>query len=87
MSPIVDNRRIIRLGDSTTHGGKVIQVASTTEVDGIRIARLGDTVSCPQCNGTHTIVEGEETCTDDDIPIALHGHKTSCGASLISSVS
>lgn len=86
MSFTVDGRGVIRLGDKTTHGGKVVQVASTSTVDEIRIARIGDVVTCPQCKGTYTIVEGEPTCLDDDIPIALHGHKTTCGAALISSV-
>jgi uncharacterized Zn-binding protein involved in type VI secretion len=82
----VDKKGVIRLGDSTTHGGSVVKVGSITEVGGIRIARIGDSVTCPQCKGTYTIVEGEPTYTDDGIPVALHGHKTSCGASLISSV-
>lgn len=86
MSFSIDNRKVIRLGDKTTHGGQVIQVASTTTVDAIRIARIGDIVTCPKCKGRHQIVEGEPTCKDDGIPIALHGHKTSCGAMLISSL-
>lgn len=86
MSLTVDERGAIRLGDSTSHGGKVVQVASISTVQGRRIARIGDTVTCPKCKGTHTIVEGEPTCLDEDIPVALHGHKTSCGASLITSV-
>jgi len=86
MSVTVDNRGVIRLGDATTHGGKVIEVASPTGVDGLPLARVGDKVSCPRCSGIHTIVEGEPTFLDDGIPVALHGHKTSCGAALITSV-
>ena len=86
MSLTIDKRGIIRLGDTTTHGGKVILVGSISEVGGIRIAREGDKVICPLCKGIHLIVEGEATWRDDGIPVALHGHKTSCGASLISSV-
>lgn len=82
----VDGRGVIRLGDKTTHGGVVVRVASVSKVDGRRIARIGDQVICPKCGGRHVIVEGELTYLDDDIPVALHGHKTSCGAALISSV-
>jgi len=82
----VDDRGVIRLGDTTTHGGKVVQVASITTVDDIPIARIGDTVTCPKCKGEHSIVEGEPTFLDDGIPVALDGHKTSCGAALISSL-
>jgi uncharacterized Zn-binding protein involved in type VI secretion len=86
MTFTVDYRGVIRLGDATSHGGKVIAVSSTTTVGGICVARIGDQVTCPKCKGVYTIVEGEPTSLDDGIPIALHGHKTSCGASLISSV-
>lgn len=86
MSFTVEGRGVIRLGDKTTHGGKVVQVASTSTVDGIRIARIGDKVVCPKCKGVYPIVEGELSCCDDGIPVALHGHKTACGASLITSV-
>ncbi|WP_083823245.1 PAAR domain-containing protein [Desulfovibrio sp. 6_1_46AFAA] len=86
MSCSIDNRGIIRLGDSTTHGGTVVQVASTTTVDGIRIARIGDIVTCPKCKGIYSIVEGQATYTDQGVPVALHGHKTSCGAALITSL-
>ncbi len=82
----VNNRGVIRLGDKTTHGGVVTQVGSATTVESIRIARVGDLVLCPLCKGPHIIVEGDPDCCDDDIPIALHGHKTSCGASLITSL-
>jgi uncharacterized Zn-binding protein involved in type VI secretion len=82
----VDKKGVIRLGDSTTHGCKVVKAGSKIEVNGIPIARVGDSVACPECEGTFSIVEGEPTYTDDGIPVALHGHKTSCGASLITSV-
>ena len=36
--------------------------------------------------GVTTIVEGDPTWLIDGIPVALEGHKTSCGASLIASL-
>lgn len=81
----VEKRGVIRLGDKTTHGGVVIKVASETEVDGRRIARIGDLTTCPLCKGVFPIVEGEPSWTEDGVPVALHGHKTACGAALISS--
>jgi uncharacterized Zn-binding protein involved in type VI secretion len=81
----INGRGVIRLGDATSHGGKVVQVASPMKVDGIRIARVGDMTTCPQCKGTFPIVEGEPTYLDDNIPVALDGHKTACGAALITS--
>ena len=37
-------------------------------------------------HGVTTIVEGDPTWLIDGIPVALEGHKTSCGASLISTL-
>nr|WP_311766382.1 PAAR domain-containing protein [Burkholderia pseudomallei] len=38
-------------GDTTSHGGKVFGCASVSIINGKRIARLGDMVSCPKCGG------------------------------------
>lgn len=38
---------IVRLGDSTSHGGKVISASTIHFVDNIGIARVGDIVTCP----------------------------------------
>lgn len=78
---------VIRLGDSTTHGGKVVSATANSSVNGIQIARLGDKVVCPiKGHGVTTIVEGDPNWLIDGIPVALEGHKTSCGASLISTL-
>ncbi len=84
---IKDNRGVIRLHDTTTHGGIVISVAQTlaTSMD-IPVACIGDMVKCPKCNGVFPIVEGDPTDFIDGVPVAYHGHKTACGATLISSV-
>jgi uncharacterized Zn-binding protein involved in type VI secretion len=50
------------------------------------IACIGDMVQCPRCRRIYPIVEGDPLCTIDDTPIAFEGHKTACGAVLISSV-
>ena len=51
-------KRVIRLGDPTTHGGTVVSASSTTIINGIRVARLGDQVTCPiPGHGTVVIVE------------------------------
>jgi uncharacterized Zn-binding protein involved in type VI secretion len=82
-----DNRGVIRLGDSTTHGGRVISVKHTEATDmGIPIACVGDMVECPKCDGVFPIVEGDADCTSGDDRVAGEGHKTACGSALISSV-
>jgi uncharacterized Zn-binding protein involved in type VI secretion len=76
---------VIRLGDPTSHGGKVIQVTATHyTVDGIAVARVGDLCSCPiKGHDGCTVAEGNPNHTVEGIPVAYEGHKTTCGAALI----
>jgi uncharacterized Zn-binding protein involved in type VI secretion len=76
----------IRLGDPTSHGGAVVSVApNRSDAMGKPLARVGDKCSCPK-HKECTIVEGDPNWTIDGIPVALEGHKTSCGATLISTL-
>lgn len=80
-------RRVIRLGDPTSHGGKVLSAGSTLVIMGIQVARFGDSVSCPHPGHANcTIAEGDSAHLVDGIPVAYENHKTTCGASLISTV-
>lgn len=74
---------IVRLGDQTSHGGVVISASDTHTIGGIGIARVGDTVSCPQTgHGVNKIVEGAGTYTIGGREVALHGHRCECGCTL-----
>lgn len=78
---------IVRLGDFTSHGGKVITASTTHSVGGIGIARMGDKVACPiPSHGINVIVEGSTTYLIGGRMVALHGHKCACGCTLISSL-
>jgi len=82
-------RKIIVMGDPTSHGGTVISGSAAHTIGGKAIARKGDKVDCPEKypdgspHGVNEIVEGEATMPIDGIPVALEGHKTVCGCSLI----
>ncbi len=79
--------RVIRLGDSTSHGGKVISAAGNFKIMGIQVARLGDACTCPINGHTNCVIaEGDPTHRINGIPVAYEGHKTSCGATLIATV-
>ena len=81
-------RNVVRLNDPTSHGGKVISAAPRSTVMGVAVARKGDLCACPlPGHGVCIIVEGDPNVLVDGVPVAFHGHKTSCGASLISTVS
>jgi len=79
---------IIRLGDPTSHGGKVISAdASDYLVDGVAIVRVDDLCSCPiPGHGITKVLEGDADFIVDGKPVALDGHKIGCGAVLISTV-
>jgi uncharacterized Zn-binding protein involved in type VI secretion len=81
-----NGKGVIRLGDTTTHGGKVVSVAHKLTDMGKPIACIGDMVKCPKCKGTYPIVEGDPHCKIEGTPVAFDGHKTECGAALISSI-
>jgi uncharacterized Zn-binding protein involved in type VI secretion len=74
---------IIRQGDSTSHGGTVVEGSMTDICHGKPIAYIGHKVSCPKCKGTFPIVEGVPTTTIYGQGVALAGMKTACGAVLI----
>jgi uncharacterized Zn-binding protein involved in type VI secretion len=79
-------RGVIRLGDATSHGGQVTSTGIDGVVMGKPMARKGDTCSCP-LHGMCTIVEGHVSVQLGGTAVAFEGHRTSCGATLISTVS
>jgi uncharacterized Zn-binding protein involved in type VI secretion len=81
-----NGKGVIRLGDSTDHGGMVVSATHEVTDMGKPIACVGDQVQCPKCEGVFPIVEGDPDCIIGGSPVAFDGHKTACGASLISSV-
>ncbi|ALL71250.1 hypothetical protein K788_0001934 (plasmid) [Paraburkholderia caribensis MBA4] len=79
---------LIRLGDTMDHGGEVITTSDTMRYGGRRVARKGDLVTCllhPEIN-PNVILEGDGNITDAGVPVARHGHKTTCGCHLMSSL-
>ncbi|MET3212770.1 UNVERIFIED_ORG: putative Zn-binding protein involved in type VI secretion [Burkholderia territorii] len=79
---------LIRLGDSTDHDGKVISASKTMRFDSRWVARKGDEVSCPKHPDIkpNLIIDGDESMTDDGVPVARHGYRAMCGCRLISSL-
>lgn len=81
-------RGVIRLSDPTSHGGKVVSASPNTTVMGIAVARKGDLCVCPlPGHQACVIAEGDPEVLIDGIPVAFNGHRTSCGAQLISTIS
>ncbi|WP_227246704.1 PAAR domain-containing protein [Paraburkholderia caribensis] len=75
------DRSICCDGDATSHGGTVIKVSGSMEIDGRRNARLGDWVSCPE-HGDNQIAEAG-SMLDGDVPVVLHLCRTACGSAVI----
>lgn len=85
------SRSIICQGDTTSHGGKVLEGNPTATLEGRPISGVGHMVACPQCKGTFPIlpdllgrryphvIDGRNT--------AVAGMRTACGATLIASQS
>lgn len=76
---------IIRMGDSTSHGGRVLEGSPRDICMGKPIAFVGHKVQCPKCKGVFPIIEGAPTTTFYGKGVALAGMHTACGAVLIAS--
>jgi uncharacterized Zn-binding protein involved in type VI secretion len=79
---------VIRVGDETSHGGKVLNSSvAHFVVNGKPVVVVGDKCMCPiKGHQNCTVVTGSATHTISGKAVAYHGDKTSCGATLISSV-
>lgn len=78
---------IVRIGDTTNHGGRVIDSIPHTNLNGRAMAGKGNMVLCPLCEGEFPIIEGSDTYRVNGTPVALDGMKTACGATLMASAS
>lgn len=76
---------VIRKGDTTTHGGTVIEGIEDYLVYGKPIACKTHMVLCPLCKGTFPIIEGVGSTSVHGKYPAVEGMKTACGAKLIAS--
>ena len=77
---------IIRLGDTSSHGGAVVNGASKCLAENAKIARIGDILMCP-LHGPQAIVQGSPNTLAEGPCIARQGDIAACGASLISDAS
>lgn len=79
---------VIRVGDATSHGGEVLN--SSVEhfvVSGKPVVVIGDKCTCPVHGHQNcTIASGSATHSINGKAVAYDGDKTSCGATLISSL-
>ncbi|MEO7497355.1 MAG: PAAR domain-containing protein [Massilia sp.] len=79
-------RSVIRLGDKTDHGGKVISATSGTTVMGKVAALQDDMTYCPKCKGNFPIKPDGAGARHAGKPYAYDGDITACGARLINSL-
>jgi uncharacterized Zn-binding protein involved in type VI secretion len=79
------SQAVIVLGDKTSHGGTVIEASGQTLSGNVRVARVGDKVTCPIHGNNHRISTGDVSLTIDGAPVARDGDQTDCGAVLIAS--
>jgi uncharacterized Zn-binding protein involved in type VI secretion len=79
---------VIRVGDPTSHGGKVVNTsASELLVSGKPVALIGDRCMCPMTGHQNCVItSGNSSHTVNGKAVAYEGDKTSCGATLLSTV-
>ena len=74
---------VARLGDTGSHGGAISTASGTISVNSKKIARVGDTYSCPK-HGSNPIVTGALSVFGQGQLVAHVGSKTACGATITS---
>lgn len=78
MRTIIQGKKVILVGDTTSTGGKVLSgspLANQIQA----LARKGDPVFCPACKATGVISEGSTLANIAGVEIALEGHSVTCG--------
>ena len=81
-----EGRGIIRIDDTTDHGGRVVKASSGTLVMGKAAALAGDMTHCPQCNGDFVIKADGFGAKNLGRSYAYHDDVTECGAKLKTSL-
>lgn len=82
MKDAVTGREVARLGDTTDHGGRIIDAAPDLKHMGIRVALNGHPVECPKCGGVYPIIATGKR-THRGVRVAFIGDRTACGATLV----
>lgn len=72
----------VRLGDTSSHGGKMVTASLNVLVNGIPCCRVGDLHACPK-HGVSPIVVGATTVFANGLSDAVVGSITGCGAVII----
>jgi len=77
------NQRFILVGDTTTHGGTIVQGVYTHTVDSAPMVVTGHKFNCPEC-GIEAVLIGSSHVTVKGQRRVLQGDNTTCGAKMIS---
>lgn len=75
-------RNMVRLGDSTNHGGEVIEASPELRHLGIPIGLDGHMVACPLCKGVFPLLASGPR-THRGRRVGYLGDKTGCGATVM----
>lgn len=75
---------VARLGDTSDHGGVIITSASTTKVNGVLVARVGDIHYCPipGHGNTAIVLTGSSNFKCEGAVTAVVGSLAGCGAAI-----
>ncbi|MFK3798027.1 PAAR domain-containing protein [Pseudomonas sp. NPDC088444] len=70
---------VIREGDKTSTGGRVLATSGSYVCEDRRLARMGDPVWCKVCETVGYIAQGNPTFIDEVTPVATDGQAVRCG--------
>lgn len=74
--------QLVRLGDSSSHGGKMIQATGSFLVNGIAVCVTGDIHQCPIDGHGNTAVTGTSGIDNNGKAVVKTGDQAGCGAAI-----
>jgi uncharacterized Zn-binding protein involved in type VI secretion len=77
---------VIRLGDTTSHGGQVILADSSFKVFGKPVVCDGHMTVCPKCRGVFPVKVSRSERKHMGKAVAYADDQATCGAKLVSSI-
>jgi len=73
---------VARIGDAISHGGVIITGSSNVMVNGLGVARLGDSVNCA-IHGLRVISTASAITHANGLGVAREGDFVTCGAVIV----
>ena len=74
--------KVVRLNDTSDHGGKMVQASGKFKANGIMVCVHGDVHECPIEGHGRTSVSSSNSLKSNGKPVIRTGDRAGCGATI-----